>query len=105
MAKAPKRLQSLADRFSEFTEEAIRCRSNRQHIWRKHDAHRESAFIEEERICENCGALRISKISNRGEILSRRIRYPEGYLSRDGRLENEDYNDMRLMVLNWDYGI
>jgi hypothetical protein len=88
--------------FSELTEESIRCRVT-NHNWKPEDATKVIGAFETKESCERCKSQRISIISNRGEVISRHIRYAARYLSPDGRVTADERGAMRLQVIQWDY--
>ena len=88
--------------YSELTEESIRCRIA-SHRWAPYDASRVVGAFEVDEECDRCHSHRYTVVSNRGEVVSRRIKYAELYLSKDGRLTEGDRAAMRLQVIRWDY--
>lgn len=67
------------------------------HAWRPHTARwNEAERVYDRTLKCRCGTFRIETLSRRGEIISRRYEYPEGYLSRDlGRISGSGRDALR----------
>lgn len=98
--KQPK--QNKISKWSDLTEESVRCRVN-GHRWMPYDAKRVVGAFETNEVCERCKSHRLSAISNVGEVLSRSIKYADGFLSEQGRIEPDERNAMRVTLISWDY--
>lgn len=96
-----KKIESL---WADLPEESIRCRVN-HHLWRPYNAQKLGGAFETDEVCERCTSHRLSRISNTGEVLDRRINYADGYLHEGGRLDGDVRNNMRLHVIMWDFKI
>jgi hypothetical protein len=90
--------------FADLSEESVRCRVD-HHDWQKYDARKISGGFEEEKQCSRCKSRLFLTYSNEGEVIGRRVRYAEFYLSAEGRITKAERNQMRRIVLGWDYGL
>lgn len=88
--------------FEDLTEDSIRCRLA-GHYWRPFNAEKVVGGFDAEEMCERCRTKRVTTISNRGEVMRRRYKYADRYLSPEGRLEASDRDVMRLQIIQWDY--
>jgi hypothetical protein len=90
--------------FADLSEESIRCRVD-HHDWRKYDAKPIKGGFEEEKHCGTCKSKLFLIYDNDGEVINRRMRYADFYLSTEGRITKTERNRMRRIILSWDYGI
>lgn len=67
------------------------CKGPLKHRWFLTDVERASEFgIPTWHMCERCTTVRITIIDRRGDLMSRRYKYPEGY-KEEGRIPASIY--------------
>jgi hypothetical protein len=90
--------------FADLSEESIRCRVD-HHQWTKYDAKPIKGGFEEEKHCARCKSKLFLTYDNEGEVIKRRMRYAQFYLSPEGHISMKERNQMKRIVLSWDYGL
>jgi hypothetical protein len=77
----------------------VACRDYR-HAWQPHDAYRIRGGYDTRVQCGRCETVRHRILNARGEVISSRLIYPDGYLlSGLGRLTGTDQGRVRLAGL------